>query len=106
MRSPRAQSELLVYQDQLVTSFWRRNGAAMVPQSAPPGLHPLVRARMIVALCWTTVQQARTPTCKKTDIQVLIIAIILLLLLLVADYCGFQLIQKAENLLFLTSLIV
>ena len=30
----------------LVTSFWRRNSAAMVPQSAPPGLHPLVRARM------------------------------------------------------------
>ena len=34
--------------DQLVTSFWRRNGAAMVPQSAPPGLHPLVRARMTI----------------------------------------------------------
>ena len=33
----------------LVTSFWRRNSAAMVPQSAPPGLHPLVRA------CMTTV---------------------------------------------------
>ena len=46
MRSPRAQSELFIYSDQLVTSFWRRNGAAMVPQSAPPGLHPLVRARM------------------------------------------------------------
>ena len=32
----------------LVTSFWRWcNSAAMVPQSAPPpGLHPLVRARM------------------------------------------------------------
>ena len=28
--------------------FWRRNSAAIVPQSAPPpGLHPLVRARMI-----------------------------------------------------------
>ena len=31
----------------LVFSFWRRNSAAMVPQSAPPGLHPLVRARMM-----------------------------------------------------------
>ena len=31
----------------LVTSFWMRNSAAMVPQSAPPGLHPLVRACMM-----------------------------------------------------------
>ena len=31
----------------LVTSCWRRISAAMVPQSAPPGLQPLVRARMI-----------------------------------------------------------
>jgi len=46
IRSPRAQSELSFCQDRLVTSFRRRNGAAMVPQFAPPGLHPLVRARM------------------------------------------------------------
>ena len=30
----------------LVTSFWRHNGAAMVPQFAPPGLYPLVRIRV------------------------------------------------------------
>ena len=30
----------------LVTTFWRHNGAAMVPQSAPPGLYPLVKAHM------------------------------------------------------------
>ena len=30
----------------LVTSSWRHNGAAMVPQSAPPVLYPLVRAHM------------------------------------------------------------
>ena len=32
----------------LVTSFWRHNGATMVPQFAPPGLYPLVRAHMSI----------------------------------------------------------
>ena len=30
----------------LDTSFWRYNGAAMVPQSAPHGLYPLFRAHV------------------------------------------------------------
>ena len=41
----------------LVTSFWRHNGAAMVPQSVPPGLYPLVRAHMSITygfLCFAT----------------------------------------------------